>query len=100
MRSNGTNTDKRTDMQNAHSRAIRLLCEDKMAAQQLQKAERSTRINREAAVLGSAAQSSEEPANALQYVGVFFTYWSLLTSGALCNRAKEEAVLQLSAKTS
>ena len=30
--------------------------EDKMAAQQLQKAERSTRINREAVVLGSAAQ--------------------------------------------
>ena len=37
--------------------------------------------------------------NALQYVGVFFTYWSLLASGALCNRAKEEAVLQLSAVT-
>eukprot|EP00439_Symbiodinium_sp_Y106_P039555 s6669_g4.t2 len=49
--------------------------EDKMAAQQLQKAERSTRINRE-------------------YVGVFFTYWSLLTSGALCNRAKEELQLK------
>ncbi|CAE7240031.1 unnamed protein product, partial [Symbiodinium microadriaticum] len=49
--------------------------EDKMAAQQLQKAERSTRINRE-------------------YVGVFFTYWSLLASGALCNRAKEELQLK------